>query len=240
MWGNLRFTVSGAHSKGDFVVARLNGSPRLAARDVWIFRRGPPLELPLAACDETPKRYRPIPATTISAFYYPCLCLPWFWFVSHLDHVIQVLDLTSRDGRLRLEYYLSRLNATKPCTVLGVRACTGPASKADVLPHPNRPLVDFGAHEGALRATSDPTSTRIRWHHQMRVLLLRMERGRTRFIKAIDKERPTRPDCRHQQRMLPRPRPFDRSRFTARRRNYFPVASQFAHSSPSSRRAASS
>lgn len=49
--------LSAAHSKGDFDVARLNGTPHLVTRDVWIFRRGPLLEFPLAACDETPKRY---------------------------------------------------------------------------------------------------------------------------------------------------------------------------------------
>lgn len=55
--------LSAAHSKGNIGVARLNGSSRLATHDVRIFRRGPPFELPFTACDEAPKRYRPIPAT---------------------------------------------------------------------------------------------------------------------------------------------------------------------------------
>ena len=48
-----------AHSKGNVSVSRFNTSPRDATDDVRILRRGPPFELPLAACNETPKGYRP-------------------------------------------------------------------------------------------------------------------------------------------------------------------------------------
>ena len=65
-----------AHSKGDILISRLDGTAYLVAHDVRIFRGITPCKATFSTGNQAPKRHRPIPSPTILALHHPGLSPP--------------------------------------------------------------------------------------------------------------------------------------------------------------------